>query len=163
MPGSAFGTSRKGPRFLLRDLIANRVFLERDTATNVVVSAANIIYNYDYAELIRAHNESGADITLLTKTYRCEAEDVSSVYTEDGHVRGFTYGTRFGDEGFLDCFVVRREKLLELIDRYRAERCYYGHLHGPTHRRAFEGRRGETDYALVSADYLGFVPKKICD
>ena len=76
MPGSAFGTSRKGPRFLLRDLIANRVFLERDTATNVVVSAANIIYNYDYAELIRAHNESGADITLLTKTYRCEAEDV---------------------------------------------------------------------------------------
>ena len=50
-----------------------------------------------------------------------------------------------------------------LIDRYRAERCYYGHLHGPTHRRAFEGRRGETDYALVSADYLGFVPKKICD
>ena len=90
MPGSAFGTSRKGPRFLLRDLIANRVFLERDTATNVVVSAANIIYNYDYAELIRAHNESGADITLLTKTYRCEAEDVSSVYTEDGRVRGFT-------------------------------------------------------------------------
>ena len=49
------------------------------------------------------------------------------------------------------------------MDRYRAERCYYGHLHGPTHRRAFEGRRGETDYALVSADYLGFVPKKICD
>ena len=56
-----------------------------------------------------------------------------------------------------------RPELLELIDRYRAERCYYGHLHGPTHRRAFEGRRGETDYALVSADYLGFVPKKICD
>ena len=57
----------------------------------------------------------------------------------------------------------RCPELLELIDRYRAERCYYGHLHGPTHRRAFEGRRGETDYALVSADYLGFVPKKICD
>ncbi len=54
----------------------------------------------------------------------------------------------------------RCPELLELIDRYRAERCYYGHLHGPTHRRAFEGRRGETDYALVSADYLGFVPKK---
>ena len=57
----------------------------------------------------------------------------------------------------------RCPELLELIDRYRAERCYYGHLHGPTHRRAFEGRRGETDYALISADYLGFVPKKICD
>ena len=44
MPGSAFGTSRKGPRFLLRDLIANRVFLERDTATNVVVSARVIFF-----------------------------------------------------------------------------------------------------------------------
>ena len=118
MPGSAFGTSRKGPRFLLRDLIANRVFLDRDDSTNVVVSAANIIYNYDYKELIRAHNESGADITMLTKTFRCEAEDVTSVYTEDGRVRGFTYGTRYGDEAFLDCFVISREKLLELIERY---------------------------------------------
>lgn len=118
MPGSAFGTSRKGPRFLLRDLVANRVFLERDTASNVVVSAANIIYNYDYNKLIQAHVESGADITLLTKTYTCEAEDVTSVYTEDGRVRGFTYGTRYGDEGFLDCFVVSRTKLLDLLNRY---------------------------------------------
>ena len=118
MPGSAFGTSRKGPRFLLRDLISNRVFLERDTASNVVVSASNIIYNYDYRELVKAHVQSGADITLLTKTYSCEAEDVSSVYTEGGRVRGFTYGTHFGDEGFLDCFVVSRTKLLDLLDRY---------------------------------------------
>ena len=118
MPGSAFGTSRKGPRFLLRDMLSNKVFLERDKATNVVVTAANIIYNYDYKDLIKAHVESGADITLLTKTFGCEAGDISSVYTEDGRVRGFTYGTRFGDEAFLDCFVVRREKLLELLDRY---------------------------------------------
>ena len=82
-------------------------------------------------------------------------------------------GTRgwFYEERPILCFLhypplyqgYRCPELLELIDRYRAERCYYGHLHGPTHRRAFEGRRGETDYALVSADYLGFVPKKICD
>ena len=118
MPGSAFGTSRKGPRFLLRDMLSNKVFLERDNSTNVVVSAANIIYNYDYRDLIRAHNESGADITLLTKTFSCDAEDISSVYTENGQVRGFTYGTKYGDEAFLDCFVVRREKLLDLLDRY---------------------------------------------
>ena len=118
MPGSAFGTSRKGPRFLVRDMVSNRAFLERDDSAYVVVSASNIIYNYDYRELIEAHKESGADITLLTKTYNCEAEDVSSVYTEDGRVRGFTYGTRFGDEGFLDCFVVGRTKLLDLLHRY---------------------------------------------
>ena len=54
-------------------------------------------------------------------------------------------------------------ELLTLIDRYHAQRCYYGHLHGVTHRRAFEGKRSFTEYALVSADYLGFVPKKILD
>lgn len=118
MPGSAFGTSRKGPRFLLRDLISNKVFLNRSKAEYVVVSAANIIYNFDYRELVAAHANSDADITLLTKTYACEAEDVSSVYTQDGRVQGFTYGTKYGDEGFLDAFVVRREKLIELIDQY---------------------------------------------
>jgi len=54
-------------------------------------------------------------------------------------------------------------EILNVIDRYRAERCWYGHLHGATHRRAFQGKRGFTWYELVSADYLGFVPKKICD
>ena len=54
-------------------------------------------------------------------------------------------------------------ELLTLIDRYHAERCYYGHLHGVTHKRAFEGKRSFTDYSLISADYLGFVPKKILD
>ena len=54
-------------------------------------------------------------------------------------------------------------EILTLIDRYRVERCYYGHLHGATHRRAFEGKRNYTDYSLVSADYLDFIPKKICE
>ena len=54
-------------------------------------------------------------------------------------------------------------ELLTLLDRYHVARCYYGHLHGPVIRRAFEGKRQETEYALISADYLGFVPKKICE
>ena len=54
-------------------------------------------------------------------------------------------------------------EMLELLDKYEVERCYYGHLHGYTHRRAFEGRREKTDYALISADYVGFQPVKIYD
>ena len=67
LPGSAFGTSRTGSRFLLRDLIHNKVFLERDTADYVILSTANWIYNMDYNELIDAHAASGADITVLTQ------------------------------------------------------------------------------------------------
>lgn len=54
-------------------------------------------------------------------------------------------------------------ELLTIIDRWRVERCYYGHLHGITHKRAFEGKRSFTDYSLISADYLGFAPKKVLD
>ena len=54
-------------------------------------------------------------------------------------------------------------ELLTIIDRWRVERCYYGHLHGVTHKRAFEGKRSFTDYSLISADYLGFAPKKVLD
>ena len=57
----------------------------------------------------------------------------------------------------------RCPEILNVIDRYHVERCWYGHLHGVTHKRAFEGRRSFTDYALISADYLGFVPKKVLD
>ena len=39
--------------------------------------------------------------------------------------------------------------------------CYYGHLHGGSHRLAVEGRRGGVEYYLVSADYLRFTPKLV--
>jgi hypothetical protein len=50
-----------------------------------------------------------------------------------------------------------------MLDKYHVETCCYGHLHGPTIRRRWEGKRNWTDFSLISADYLGFVPKKICE
>ena len=54
-------------------------------------------------------------------------------------------------------------EILEALGRYPVRACYYGHLHGPTHRRALEGVRSGIDYSLISADYLRFIPKKICE
>ena len=54
-------------------------------------------------------------------------------------------------------------EILSVLEKYRVERCYYGHLHGPTIRRRMEGSRGNTEFSLISADYLGFIPKKICE
>ena len=54
-------------------------------------------------------------------------------------------------------------EMLELLDKYEVERCYYGHLHGYTHCRAFEGMREKTEYALIAADYVAFQPVKICN
>ena len=57
----------------------------------------------------------------------------------------------------------RCPEILEKLEVYGVEACYYGHLHGPTHRRAIEGKYGSVEYHLVSADYLRFIPKKICE
>ena len=53
-------------------------------------------------------------------------------------------------------------EIVALLERYGVKACYYGHLHGGSHRLAREGRIGSVDYFLVSADYLRFEPKIIC-
>lgn len=51
-------------------------------------------------------------------------------------------------------------EILSVLEKYPVEQCCYGHLHGPVIRRRIEGTHGKTDFCLISADYLGFVPKK---
>lgn len=57
----------------------------------------------------------------------------------------------------------RCQEIMDLMERYGVKACYYGHLHGPSHRLAIEGIQGGVDYHLVSADFVGFRPKKILD
>lgn len=57
----------------------------------------------------------------------------------------------------------RCPEIIAKMEEYHVQKCFYGHLHGPTHKRAIEGTVGSVEYSLVAADYLGFVPKKILD
>ena len=54
-------------------------------------------------------------------------------------------------------------EIIALLERYSVKCCYYGHLHGGSHRLAIEGRCGAVEYHLVSADYLNFQPQRICE
>ena len=54
-------------------------------------------------------------------------------------------------------------EILEILKKYQVLQCCYGHLHGPAIRRRLEGKRGDIGFSLISADYLGFIPKKICE
>ena len=147
LPGSAFGTSRTGSRFLLRDLAHNKVFLERDNADLVAVSACNWVYNVDFNEIFAAHEASGADITVLTQAARDKDVDVCSFDVVDGRVKGIKHGAAFGDTAFLDCFVVGREKLLELLDWYAAN----------DYLDLFEALAGDYDRVNVQAyDFEGY-------
>lgn len=55
----------------------------------------------------------------------------------------------------------RCEEILELLDRYRVKRCYYGHIHGRGCPLAFNGWIGCTRFQLVSADHLRFEPAEV--
>ena len=50
------------------------------------------------------------------------------------------------------------EEILELLRQYEVKQCFYGHLHGPSHKLAMEGLWDGTEFRLVSADYLNFKP-----
>lgn len=54
-------------------------------------------------------------------------------------------------------------EIIALLEKYHVQRCYYGHLHGGSHRLAIEGMYGAVEYHLISADYLNFTPKLICE
>ena len=52
----------------------------------------------------------------------------------------------------------RCEEILSVLQEHGIGRCYYGHLHGPSIRRAFTGNYGGTTMRLISGDAVGFLP-----
>lgn len=53
------------------------------------------------------------------------------------------------------------QEILNLLKKYDVRQCFYGHLHGGSHRLAQEGMWNGIDFRLVSADYLSFCPFKV--
>ena len=49
-------------------------------------------------------------------------------------------------------------EILNLLETYEVRRCFYGHLHGGSHKLAMEGQWDGVEYRLTSADYLDFKP-----
>ena len=49
-------------------------------------------------------------------------------------------------------------EILELLQKYEVRRCFYGHLHGPSHALAMEGLWDGIEFRLVAADKLNFCP-----
>lgn len=52
-------------------------------------------------------------------------------------------------------------EIIDVLEKYGVRRCFYGHVH-MAYDTPSEIIRGGTSYFITSADYLGFVPLKIC-
>lgn len=59
--------------------------------------------------------------------------------------------------------IIRGNKtdFINTFEKYGINRCYYGHLHGVSHKDAIEGKVGNIEYHLISSDYLKFDLLKI--
>ena len=52
-------------------------------------------------------------------------------------------------------------EILALLEKYQVRRCFYGHLHGGSHKLAMEGQWDGVEFRLVAADYIGFRPYSV--
>ena len=52
--------------------------------------------------------------------------------------------------------VIEKNEFMSTLEKYNIHRCYYGHLHGASHKDAANGVVQGIDYKLISADYLNF-------
>ena len=50
---------------------------------------------------------------------------------------------------------------IKLMKKYNIKRCFYGHLHGDSHKEAIEGIFEGIEFSLISSDYLDFDLKQI--
>ena len=55
----------------------------------------------------------------------------------------------------------RCEEILALLREHGVRLCCYGHIHGKGCRASFNGWQSGTEFRLVSADHLNFVPMRI--
>ncbi|WP_138205511.1 metallophosphoesterase [Haloimpatiens lingqiaonensis] len=54
-------------------------------------------------------------------------------------------------------------EIIDMLKEYEVEKVVYGHLHGPSLKRLFQGNIDGIEYIVTSADYLDFNPIKILD
>lgn len=120
LPGSAFGISSQTSRFMIRDFHRNIAYLHRSPAPYVLVTAANIVCNMDYTKIYEAHKASGADITMAYKIATRDDKYMNTIIEKNGRVSEVKTGVKKGDKAFIDCFIINRSKLLDIIEWYEA-------------------------------------------
>ena len=118
LPGGVYASREKGCRFMIRNLVANRIFLEKEDADFVLMSDGSTVMNADYTEFIDFHAKSGTDITLFTKKVPGR-EDGTYAVCGNGRVTAIV-GPDQGSDVRVLAMIVNRKFLLRLIDTFAA-------------------------------------------
>lgn len=112
VPGAVYGMHEEGSKFLLKDFIDNYALVERtDHCDYILISCGTDVYNCDYNELIKAHSESGNDITVMYKhVTNAEEHWGYAIDTDDnGTVTALKSDAKGEADFIIDCFIINRE------------------------------------------------------
>lgn len=55
----------------------------------------------------------------------------------------------------------RCDEIMNVLIESGVKRCYYGHLHAQSHKKAVTGLQEGIEFRLISADFLKFVPELV--
>lgn len=105
-----------------------RGFLKRQKEKYVILSASNVVANFDYSAMIENHAASGADITVayrpqeIPEGYKNEQDDSKGFYytfrIDNGRITKIFVNSK--DDGIQDVslsiFVIERELLIKLVE-----------------------------------------------
>ena len=101
LPGTVYGGHNTHESIMLSDLLENhRYIMRRENETYALIASSSKIYNMDYRPMIEQHIASGKSVTFAF------------------------YNTKDGNEAPLECFIVNRKVLVNLIEDYSS----YSHL-----------------------------------
>ncbi len=120
LPGTVYGFTDERGKFLLRDILVNREYIDRDSADYILLCASNKIYNMDYTPMIRQHIESGVDCTLLYKPVIDADQSIGPYLQFDdlGEVTGYTLSSPEGGNRFMDCMIINKSLLYRIMDGF---------------------------------------------
>ena len=122
MPGSVYGVQTGESRFLMRDMIENKRFLERDDADYVIVTGSSDVYNMSFEPLIEKHKESGKPVTAVYM--KVPRGDKYNGYffdiDENGKVTDIKSKASGWSNYFMECFIIDREFMLNFLDWFKA-------------------------------------------
>ena len=118
LPGTVYGGTHEGFRFLLRDIIDNKAFLIRDTADYVVLSGSNMVVNFDLKAALAAHEASGNTATIICHRASAINDDTTALVTDGDTVTALKKGVKYGDLESLDYCIFNRDDLIDVLENF---------------------------------------------
>ena len=108
-------------------LTAISTYIEDVKQDNIVLFLGNLCANVDLSGALDAHNRSGAGITAICADRELDDIHYRFVTGEDGFVTKAVYSGTGEGVPSLECYIIRKQVLLEMIARSKAENLHQFH------------------------------------